>query len=127
GRSASRWPMAERACRAGCSSGRAWPRSASSPTACCSTTGCSSSPTPASCSPRSWANFYIVRQEDEVSLEPVVRAQVASHREVAHLDPGAWVSDGPDHGVVEPGIRLPDDQALTCDPQRRAPDCETLH
>ena len=73
------------------------------------------------------AYFYIVRQEDEVSLEPVVRAQVASHREVAHLDPGAWASDAPDHGVVEPGIRLPDDQAPTCDPQRRAPDCETLH
>jgi len=44
------------------------------------------------------------------------RAQSSSNRQVAYVDLGADASNYRGYGLVEPGIRLPDDQQPECDP-----------
>src|SRR5690606_7044790 len=73
------------------------------------------------------AYFYAVRPDG--SLLPIVgdavnvptsvwagRAQTSSNRQVAYVDVGADASNYRGYGLVEPGVRLPDDQQPECDP-----------
>ncbi|MCD9007360.1 filamentous hemagglutinin N-terminal domain-containing protein [Luteimonas sp. XNQY3] len=81
------------------------------------------------------AYFYAVRPDG--SLLPIVgeasvnvptsvwagRAQSSSNRQVAYVDVGADATNYRPYGVVEPGIRLPADQAPECDPDFPSDEC----
>jgi len=89
------------------------------------------------------AYFNAVRRDG--SLLPIVgdavnvptavwagRAQTSSNRQVAYVDVGADASNYRGYGLVEPGVRLPEDQQPECDPDFPGPDCAdtamtTLH
>jgi hypothetical protein len=81
------------------------------------------------------AYFYAVRADG--SLLPIVgdavniptsvwagRAQTSANRQVAYVDVGADASNYRGYGLVEPGVRLPDDQQPECDPDFPGPECE---
>ena len=83
------------------------------------------------------AYFYAVRPDG--SLLPIVgeavniptsvwagRAQTSSSRQVAYVDVGADASNYRGYGLVEPGVRLPDDQQPECDPDFPGPECEAI-
>ena len=80
------------------------------------------------------AYFNAVRRDG--SLVPIVgdavnvpsaawagRAQTSSNRQVAYVDVGADASNYRGYGLVEPGVRLPQDQQPECDPDFPGPDC----
>ncbi|MET0328941.1 MAG: hypothetical protein ABW163_09260, partial [Luteimonas sp.] len=81
------------------------------------------------------AYFYAVRPdgsllpiggESSVNIPTSVwagRAQSSSNRQVAYVDVGADASNYRAYGVVEPGIRLPADQAPECDPDFPSDEC----
>lgn len=54
------------------------------------------------------------------------RAQASSSRQVAYVDVGADASNYRGYGLVEPGVRLPDDQQPECDPDFPGPECEVM-
>ena len=83
------------------------------------------------------AYFYAVRPDG--SLLPIVgeavnvptsvwagRAQTSSSRQVSYVDVGADASNYRGYGLVEPGVRLPEDQRPECDPDFPDPECEAL-
>ena len=83
------------------------------------------------------AYFYAVRPDG--SLLPILgeavnvptsvwagRAQTSSSRQVAYVDVGADASNYRGYGLVEPGVRLPDDQQPECDPDFPTPECEAM-
>src|SRR5690606_14510686 len=51
------------------------------------------------------------------------RVQNSSNRTVAFVDVGADASNYRAYGIVDPGIRLPDDQQPECDPDFPGPEC----
>ncbi|MCD9027882.1 filamentous hemagglutinin N-terminal domain-containing protein [Luteimonas sp. BDR2-5] len=81
------------------------------------------------------AYFYALRPDG--SLLPIVgeasvnvptsvwagRAQSSSNRQVAYVDVGADASNYRPYGVVEPGIRLSEDQTPECDPDFPSDEC----
>lgn len=89
------------------------------------------------------AYFYAVRPDgsplpvlgDAVNVPSAAwagRAQTSSNRQVAYVDVGADASNYRGYGLVEPGVRLPEDQQPECDPDFPGPDCAdtamtTLH
>ena len=80
------------------------------------------------------AYFYALRPDG--SLLPVTgeavnlptalwaaRAQNSSGRQMAYVDLGADASNYRGYGLVEPGVRLPEDQQPECDPDFPGADC----
>jgi hypothetical protein len=51
------------------------------------------------------------------------RVQNSSNHMVAYVDVGADASNYRAYGIVDPGIRLPDDQQPECDPDFPGPEC----